>query len=130
MLIAAFRLASSSKDRRPEIVEQPVVDAGGDRVIGFRVQPTEKRRFPVDMAAFAVHLRLILTHTNARFHDPACHNGHFESCFLVKLNVSLDDFEPFGTAQQQGRNRGRQVLVWHTQTARFRFRSKNTEFQV
>ena len=51
------------------------------------------RKFPVDMAGFAVNLRLIQEKTNAWF-NPNTRSGVQETDFLSKLGIEGYDLEP------------------------------------
>uniref|UniRef100_A0A674H8D0 Galactosylgalactosylxylosylprotein 3-beta-glucuronosyltransferase n=1 Tax=Taeniopygia guttata TaxID=59729 RepID=A0A674H8D0_TAEGU len=71
-------------------LERPLV-AGG-RVVGFHTGWRPERPFPLDMAGFAVGLRLLLAHPRARF-DPRAERGFLESSFLGGL-VTPGQLEP------------------------------------
>ncbi|OQV22245.1 Galactosylgalactosylxylosylprotein 3-beta-glucuronosyltransferase 1 [Hypsibius exemplaris] len=88
------------------LVEKPIVVAG--IVTGWDVAYKPDRPFAVDMAGFAVNLRLVLQHPHAGFDDgqPV---GYQETYFLRGLGVTLPDLEPkAGNCSE--------VLVWHTRT--------------
>ncbi|XP_014749249.1 PREDICTED: echinoderm microtubule-associated protein-like 3 [Sturnus vulgaris] len=63
-------------------LERPLVVGG--RVVGFHTGWRPERPFPLDMAGFAVGLRLLLAHPRARF-DPRAERGFLESSFLGGL---------------------------------------------
>ncbi|KTG42719.1 hypothetical protein cypCar_00026152 [Cyprinus carpio] len=85
--------------------ERPVVEDG--KVVRFHTGWRPNRPFPIDMAGFAVSLRLVLTNPQARF-DGDAQMGFLESSFLQHL-VTLDDLEPKADLCTK-------VLVWHTRT--------------
>ncbi|CAL8101970.1 unnamed protein product [Calicophoron daubneyi] len=69
-----------------------------------------ERPFPIDMAAFAVNIDLILTHPGAKF-DYNRPRGMQESQFLLDLGLkNWEELEPKADGCQQ-------ILVWHTRTA-------------
>lgn len=70
--------------------ESPVVQDG--RVVRFHTGWRPNRPFPMDMAGFAVSLRLILSNPEACF-DGDAQMGFLESSFLQHL-VTMDDLEP------------------------------------
>ncbi|XP_059811371.1 galactosylgalactosylxylosylprotein 3-beta-glucuronosyltransferase 3 [Hypanus sabinus] len=85
--------------------ERPLVEGG--RVVGFHTAWKPHRPFPVDMAGFAVSLRLLLANREARFEGRA-ENGYLESSLLQSL-VSIEELEPVADSCNT-------VLVWHTRT--------------
>lgn len=85
-------------------VSSPVVVDG--TVVGFHDPYLKQRRFAVDMAGFAVNLRLLLN--NSRVYMPH-KEGRQETEFLESLNVSVSDLEPLC-------ENATKVLVWHTQS--------------
>ncbi|XP_077524740.1 galactosylgalactosylxylosylprotein 3-beta-glucuronosyltransferase S-like [Amblyomma americanum] len=85
-------------------VSSPVVVDGA--VVGFHDPYIKKRRFAVDMAGFAVNLRLLLN--NSHVYMPHM-EGYQETVFLESLNISISDLEPLC-------ENATKVLVWHTQS--------------
>ena len=83
----------------------PVVD--NNKVVGFSDPWFEERRFPVDMAGFAVNTELLIKH---RPKMPYL-RGFEETLFLENMNITNDDIEPLA-------NGCTEVLVWHTQTVK------------
>ncbi|CAN7988743.1 unnamed protein product [Ixodes pacificus] len=71
-------------------VSSPVVIGG--RVVDF-YDPMRKpwRKFPVDMAGFAVNLRLVMGNDKLQMPYQA---GHLETAFLESLNITIRDLEP------------------------------------
>ncbi|XP_055345486.1 galactosylgalactosylxylosylprotein 3-beta-glucuronosyltransferase 3-like [Paramacrobiotus metropolitanus] len=86
------------------MVEKPVIDNG--KVVAWDVGWNAQRPFAIDMAGFAVNLRLIHDHPDARFdfNQPV---GYQESFFLKSLGVAMEHLEPKA-------GNGSPVLVWHT----------------
>ena len=78
-----------------------------DKVVGFSDSWFEYRKFPVDMAGFAVNIELL------RRHKPKMPYiaGHEETLFLQNLHVSINDIEPLA-------NGCTEILAWHTQTVK------------
>lgn len=85
--------------------ERPVVEDG--KVVRFHTGWRPNRPFPIDMAGFAVSLRLVMTNPEARF-DGEAQMGFLESSFLQHM-VTMDDLEPKADLCSK-------VLVWHTRT--------------
>uniref|UniRef100_A0A8D8YIM4 Galactosylgalactosylxylosylprotein 3-beta-glucuronosyltransferase n=1 Tax=Cacopsylla melanoneura TaxID=428564 RepID=A0A8D8YIM4_9HEMI len=85
-------------------ISSPVLRKGN--VIGFFDSWPAKRKFPVDMAGFAVNVDLILKHPNATMPYKA---GYEEDRFISSLGVKMSDIEPKA-------NNCSEILVWHTQT--------------
>jgi len=87
----------------PQGLSGPIVRDG--KVIGFSDSWFESRKFPVDMAGFAVTTELLKRHRPKMAYKA----GHEEDLFLKSLNVSFQDIEPLARDCTE-------VLVWHTQT--------------
>ncbi|MBN3320837.1 B3GA2 glucuronosyltransferase, partial [Atractosteus spatula] len=86
--------------------ERPLVDKG--RVVGWYTGWRADRPFAIDMAGFAVSLRIILANPKAVFKRRGSQPGMQESDFLKQI-TQVQDLEP--KAQNCTR-----VLVWHTRT--------------
>ncbi|XP_062454832.1 galactosylgalactosylxylosylprotein 3-beta-glucuronosyltransferase 3 isoform X2 [Rhea pennata] len=93
--------------------ERPLVERG--RVVGFHTAWKPERPFPLDMAGFAVALRLLLARPGAHF-DPRAERGYLESSLLQAL-VSVDELEPKA-------DNCTRVLVWHTRTEKPKMRQE------
>ncbi|XP_050426846.1 galactosylgalactosylxylosylprotein 3-beta-glucuronosyltransferase S-like [Adelges cooleyi] len=87
-------------------VSSPIIDKG--KVVGFFDSWPAKRKFPVDMAGFAVNVQLIFQHPYATMPYQV---GFEEDRFLMALGVRLEDIEPKAENCTK-------ILVWHTQTAK------------
>ncbi|KAM9834307.1 galactosylgalactosylxylosylprotein 3-beta-glucuronosyltransferase 3 isoform 1-T7 [Syngnathus typhle] len=85
--------------------EKPVVEGG--KVVRFHVGWRPSRPFPMDMAGFAVSLKLLLANPDSRF-DGNAPIGFLESSLLQDL-VTMDELEPKADNCSK-------VLVWHTRT--------------
>lgn len=93
------------------VVEAPKVVGG--KVTAFNVKWNPKRRFAVDMAGFAVNLKVVLN-SDAVF-GTACKRGGGapETCLLEDMGLEREDIEPFGYEK----DKDREILVWHTKTS-------------
>jgi len=89
------------------IVETPIVALNGS-VVGFNANWKPERLFPIDMAAFAVNLSLIIQHPEAKFSFDVP-RGYQESHFLTNLGLTRRDLEPKADFCSK-------VYVWHTRT--------------
>lgn len=49
------------------MVERPIVDTSGKKVLSFNSVWRPERPFPIDMAGFAIHLHLLKKHPSAVF---------------------------------------------------------------
>ncbi|KAL7880254.1 hypothetical protein SRHO_G00025080 [Serrasalmus rhombeus] len=85
--------------------ERPVVENG--KVVRFHTGWRPSRPFPIDMAGFAVSLKLVLDNPEARF-DGDAQIGFLESSFLQNM-VTMEELEPKADMCNK-------VLVWHTRT--------------
>ncbi|KAM3180015.1 hypothetical protein ACTXT7_017125 [Hymenolepis weldensis] len=78
------------------------------KISGFWTLWKPTRKFPIDMAAFAVHLDVVLTHPNAYFNDHD--EGMQEGIILTGLGFeSAFDLEPKAGGCTK-------LLVWHTKS--------------
>ncbi|KAF7640327.1 Galactosylgalactosylxylosylprotein 3-beta-glucuronosyltransferase [Meloidogyne graminicola] len=89
-------------------VESPKVNKNGT-IIAWNAIYAPTRRFAVDMAGFAINLKLILSGT-ASFNE-GCIKSTPESCFLSQFNIPRDKIEVFGWNEEP-----KDILVWHTKT--------------
>nr|XP_046181938.1 galactosylgalactosylxylosylprotein 3-beta-glucuronosyltransferase 1-like [Oncorhynchus gorbuscha] len=87
--------------------ESPKVNLLG-KVYGWKTVFDPHRPFAIDMAGFAVNLRLILFKPQAYFKLRGVKGGYQESSLLREL-VTLNDLEPKAANCTK-------VLVWHTRT--------------
>lgn len=88
------------------LVEGPIVRDG--RVAGWNAVWKPKRRYPLDMAGFAVSLRLLLDFPEAQFRL-RLPRGEQESYLLGQLLAGPHELEPRAENCTQ-------TLVWHTRT--------------
>lgn len=70
--------------------ERPVVENG--KVVRFHTGWRPNRPFPIDMAGFAVSLKLLLANSEARF-DGDAQIGFLESSLLENM-VTMEELEP------------------------------------
>uniref|UniRef100_A0A674IF09 Galactosylgalactosylxylosylprotein 3-beta-glucuronosyltransferase n=1 Tax=Terrapene triunguis TaxID=2587831 RepID=A0A674IF09_9SAUR len=89
--------------------ESPIVSPAG-KVVGWKVVFDPNRPFAIDMAGFAVSIRLILERPQATFKLEGIKGGYQESSLLKDL-VTMDGLEPKAANCTK-------VLVWHTRTER------------
>ena len=83
-----------------------------NKVIGFSDSWWGGRKFPVDMAGFAINIEIL------KIHKPKMPYlaGQEETHFLQNLNLTLEDIEPLA-------NNCTEVLAWHSQTVKKNFSS-------
>lgn len=74
------------------MVERPICDNATNRVLRFTAVWKPKRPFPLDMAGFAIHLRLIIEKKDAWF-SYTVQSGYQESEILRQL-ITRDELEP------------------------------------
>merc|ERR1719350_2123543 len=90
-------------------ISSPLVVQG--KVVGFSDDWFAQRKFPVDMAGFAVSLPFLKTR-NAKAHQAMPYKaGYEEDMFLQNLSIQLEDIEPLAAGCTE-------VLVWHTKTVK------------
>ncbi|CAL8327105.1 unnamed protein product [Lota lota] len=85
--------------------ERPVVEGG--KVVRFHTGWRPSRPFPLDMAGFAVSVKMVLANPDACF-DGNAPMGFLESSFLQGV-VTMEELEPKADNCSK-------VLVWHTRT--------------
>ncbi|CAG0920751.1 unnamed protein product, partial [Notodromas monacha] len=90
------------------LVERPLLGEDG-KVAKWSSVHKPERPYPMDMAAFAINLQLILDHPDAEF-SYTVPPGYQESTILQKVQVPLHDLEIKA-------DQGTKVLVWHTRSA-------------
>ncbi|VDL79062.1 unnamed protein product [Nippostrongylus brasiliensis] len=98
-------------------VESPKVVKGS--VVGYNVKWGPKRKFAVDMAGFAINVKVVLN-TTAVF-GKSCQRGFGapEPCLLEDMGFTQEDIQPFGLDEQEPGTVSFvefEVLVWHTKT--------------
>ncbi|XP_069058876.1 galactosylgalactosylxylosylprotein 3-beta-glucuronosyltransferase 1-like [Pleurodeles waltl] len=89
--------------------ESPKLDPTG-KVVGWKTVFDPSRPFAIDMAGFAVSVRLILERPHANFKLEGLKGGYQESSLLKDL-VTMEGLEPKASNCTK-------VLVWHTRTER------------
>ena len=75
-------------------------------MIGFINSWFAKRKFPVDMAGFAINVNFLASKPNQSMPYKV---GYEEDYFLQSLNISLSELEPMSECCTE-------VYVWHTKT--------------
>lgn len=86
--------------------ERPVVRSG--KVIGWFTYWLPDRPFAMDMAGFAINIKLFFSHPEAEF-SHLVRRGELESDLISKLGITLSDLEPKADDCSK-------ILVWHTRT--------------
>lgn len=74
------------------MVEKPICDNATNKVIGFNAAWKPDRPFPIDMAGFAINLKLLLENSHAVFSYDV-QSGYQESEILRQI-VTRDELEP------------------------------------
>jgi len=92
-------------------VSTPLVSPATGKVIGFSDSWFAGRKFPVDMAGFAVNLRFLVERNPLAAQAMPYKAGYEEDMFLQSLSLSLEDISPLASNCTE-------VLVWHTKTTR------------
>lgn len=91
------------------LVEKPLVDDERGKVVGFNSRWKPERKYPIDMAGFAVNLAQMVSRPGGVHFSPLVPRGYQETYLLNQLITSLDEIEPLA-------KKGSQILVWHTRT--------------
>ncbi|XP_011306900.1 galactosylgalactosylxylosylprotein 3-beta-glucuronosyltransferase I [Fopius arisanus] len=98
------------------MVERPICDASTMKVTGFNAVWQPERKFPMDMAGFAINLRVILEKKDAWFSYES-KNGYQETEILEQM-VTRDQLEPLADCCTK-------VYVWHTRTEPSHLKEEN-----
>lgn len=88
-------------------VSSPIVKDG--QVVGFSDSWFGRRKFPVDMAGFAINLAFLRERNPEADKSMPYQVGFEEDTFLRSLKLNLTEIEPLA-------NNCTEVLVWHTQS--------------
>ncbi|XP_012143767.1 glucuronyltransferase I isoform X1 [Megachile rotundata] len=89
------------------MVEKPMCDNITNKVIGFNAAWKPDRPFPLDMAGFAINLRLLLENKDALFSYDV--EGGYQESEILKHIVTRNELEPLADCCTK-------VYVWHTRT--------------
>ncbi|KAK0087695.1 hypothetical protein PV325_000352 [Microctonus aethiopoides] len=89
------------------MVERPICDNVTNKVVGFNSAWKPERIFPIDMAGFALNLKVVIEKKDAMF-SYAAPNGYHETTLLEQM-VTRDQLEPLADCCTK-------VYVWHTRT--------------
>ncbi|XP_017763552.1 PREDICTED: galactosylgalactosylxylosylprotein 3-beta-glucuronosyltransferase I [Eufriesea mexicana] len=89
------------------MVEKPICDNSTNKIIGFNAAWKPERPFPLDMAGFAINLRLLINKKDVLFSYDV-QGGYQESEILSQI-VTRDELEPLADCCTK-------VYVWHTRT--------------
>lgn len=90
-------------------VSSPIVKNG--TVVGFSDSWFAQRKYPVDMAGFAVNIQFMKKRNVKAASAMPYKAGYEEDMFLQSLNLSLSEIEPLA-------NNCTEILVWHTKTVK------------
>lgn len=74
------------------MVERPICDNATNKVVGFNSVWKPERKFPIDMAGFALNLKVVIEKKDAMF-SYAAPNGYHETTLLEQM-VKTDQLEP------------------------------------
>lgn len=74
------------------MVEKPICDDITNKVIGFNAAWKPDRPFPLDMAGFAINLRLLLENRDAQFSYDV--QGGYQESEILRQIVTKDELEP------------------------------------
>ncbi|CAK9802000.1 Galactosylgalactosylxylosylprotein 3-beta-glucuronosyltransferase I [Anthophora quadrimaculata] len=89
------------------MVEKPICNNVTNKVTGFNAVWKPDRPFPLDMAGFAINLRLLLENKDAVFSYDV--QGGYQESEILKQIVTRDELEPLADCCTK-------VYVWHTRT--------------
>ncbi|XP_067895981.1 galactosylgalactosylxylosylprotein 3-beta-glucuronosyltransferase 1-like [Heterodontus francisci] len=89
------------------LYESPKLNTAG-KVIGWKTVFDPNRPFAIDMAGFAINVKLILKKSSANFQLYGVKGGYQETSLLREL-VTLTELEPKASNCTK-------ILVWHTRT--------------
>jgi galactosylgalactosylxylosylprotein 3-beta-glucuronosyltransferase 3 len=73
------------------MVEKPICDNATNKVIGFNSAWKPDRPFPLDMAGFAINLKLLLEHEAWFSYDV---QGGYQESEILRQIVTRDELEP------------------------------------
>jgi len=90
-------------------VSTPIVKNG--KVVGFSDDWFAQRKFPVDMAGFAINIEFMRKRNPKADIAMPYKAGYEEDFFLQNLHIKLEDIEPMA-------NQCTEILVWHTKTVK------------
>lgn len=74
------------------MVERPIISASSGKVIGWNSHWRPERKFPIDMAGFAINLQFLISKPQAEFSFNV-ERGFQETTLLSQL-VGLEELEP------------------------------------
>lgn len=89
------------------MLEKPICDKATKKVIGFNSLWKPGRPFPVDMAGFAINLKLVLENKDSWFSFEV--EGGYQESEILRQMVTREELEPLADLCTK-------VYVWHTRT--------------
>lgn len=102
-------------------VEKPIVDKNTGKVTGFNSIWEPQRPFPIDMAGFAINLKLILEKPEAQFSYEA--KPGYQETVILEYFTTMSELEPLA-------DNCTKVYVWHTRTEPPKFTKKIKKREV
>nr|CAB3224854.1 beta-1,3-glucuronosyltransferase [Phallusia mammillata] len=87
------------------------------KVLSWYTAWKPERPFPIDMAGFAVNIKLLFQYKEAGFSN-ATPRGYLESHFLTGLHLTINDMEAKA-------NQCTDILVWHTRTEKAKMKQED-----
>lgn len=91
-----------------------------NRIVGWFAYFLPKRKFPLDMASFAVHTNLLHIYNEAKFTTNK--SRELEGSLLIDLKVEANQMEPKA-------NCCRNLFVWHSKTLALKRKYYNQNFE-
>lgn len=89
------------------MVEKPICDNVTNKIVGFNAAWKPDRPFPLDMAGFAINLKLLLENKDAAFSYDV--QGGYQESEILRQIVTREELEPLAECCTK-------VYVWHTRT--------------
>ena len=105
----SFPIVVNKSKKQIKLGSSTALNPSDCEVIGFSDVWWGKRKFPIDMAGFAVNLDFLSSRPR---HEMPFKVAMEEDGFLQSMNIKMSDFEPMADC-------GTQVYVWHTKTKGF-----------
>lgn len=78
------------------MVEKPICDNSTNKVVGFNAAWKPDRTFPVDMAGFAINLRIVLEKKDAWFSYET--RGGYQETEILEQMITRNELEPLADA--------------------------------
>ena len=98
------------------LIETPILDDQNNQVIAFNSIWKAERKYPIDMAGFAINYAFYIYKSSPKFNSNL-EIGYQETHLLDQLLDAYNQLEP------KAENCSK-VYVWHTQTVKFKVSKK------